>query len=105
MPGICIRPIVTYIGSTLYNDNKYIDTFLKLMLKMKPTMWTFLCSHWKWGDNAVKWRHLLVHEYIANWWLKIIADYGNNEDELSRKIDIPKAKFLDLVHLVLTTTR
>ena len=33
MPGICIRPIMTYIGSALYNDNKYIDDILKAYVK------------------------------------------------------------------------
>ena len=36
--------------------------------------------------------------------LKIIKDYVNNDDQFSRKTAIPQDKFLDLVHLVLTTT-
>ena len=34
----------------------------------------------------------------------IIKDYVNNDDQFIRKIAIPQGKFLDLVHLVLTTT-
>ena len=35
--------------------------------------------------------------------LNIIKDYVNNDDQFSRKMAIPQDKFLDLVHLVLTT--
>ena len=31
-------------------------------------------------------------------------DYGNNNDQFTRKTPIPQDKFLDLVNLVLTTT-
>ena len=37
--------------------------------------------------------------------LNIIKNYVNNNDQFNRKTAIPKDKFLDLVHLVLTTTR
>ena len=37
--------------------------------------------------------------------LNIIKDYVNNDDQFSRKTAIPQDKFLDLVNLVLTTTR
>ena len=36
--------------------------------------------------------------------LNIIKDYVNNDDQFTRKTVIPQDKFLDLVHLVLTTT-
>ena len=36
--------------------------------------------------------------------LNIIKDYVNNDDQFTRKMAIPQDKFLDLVHLVLTTT-
>ena len=36
--------------------------------------------------------------------LNIIKDYVNNHDQFTRKTAIPQDKFLDLVHLVLTTT-
>ena len=36
--------------------------------------------------------------------LYIIKDYVNNDDQFIRKTAIPQDKFLDLVHLVLTTT-
>ena len=36
--------------------------------------------------------------------LNIIKDYVNNDDHFTRKMAIPQDKFLDLVHLVLTTT-
>ena len=36
--------------------------------------------------------------------LNIIKDYVNNDDQFTRKTSIPQEKFLDLVHLVLTTT-
>ena len=36
--------------------------------------------------------------------LNIIKDYVNNGDQFTRKTAIPQDKFLDLVHLVLTTT-
>ena len=34
----------------------------------------------------------------------VIKDYVNNDDRFTRKTPIPQDKFLDLVHLVLTTT-
>ena len=34
----------------------------------------------------------------------IIKDYANNDDQFIRKTAIPQNNFLDLVHLVLTTT-
>ena len=36
--------------------------------------------------------------------LSIIKDYVNNDDQFTRKKAISQDKFLDLVHLVLTTT-
>ena len=36
--------------------------------------------------------------------LNIIKDYVNNDDQFARETAIPQDKFLDLVHLVLTTT-
>ena len=36
--------------------------------------------------------------------LNIIKDYVNNDDQFTRKRAIPQDKFLDLVHLVLTST-
>ena len=36
--------------------------------------------------------------------LNIIKDYVNNDDKFTRKTAIPQDNFLDLVHLVLTTT-
>ena len=36
--------------------------------------------------------------------LNIINDYVNSDDQFTRKTAIPQDKFLDLVHLVLTTT-
>ena len=36
--------------------------------------------------------------------LNIIKYYVNNDDQFARKTAIPQDKFLDLVHLVLTTT-
>ena len=35
--------------------------------------------------------------------LNIIKNYVNNDDQFTRKTAIPQDKFLDLVHLVLTT--
>ena len=35
MPGICMRPIITYIRSALYNNKKYIDDILKAYVKDK----------------------------------------------------------------------
>ena len=36
--------------------------------------------------------------------LNIIKNYVNNNDQFTRKTAVPQDKFLDLVHLVLTTT-
>ena len=36
--------------------------------------------------------------------INIIKDYVNNDNQFTRKMAIPQDKFLDLVHLVLTTT-
>ena len=37
--------------------------------------------------------------------LNIIKDYVNNDDQFTRKMAIPHDKFLDLVHLVLTSSK
>ena len=36
--------------------------------------------------------------------LNIIKDYVNNDDQFTRKTAVTQDKFLDLAHLVLTTT-
>ena len=36
--------------------------------------------------------------------LNIMKDYVNNDDKFTRKTAIPQENFLDLVHVILTTT-
>ena len=62
------------------------------------------CSHWRWWDNGIIWCHSLYTNIPIIDKLSIIKDYVNNDDQFTRKMVIPQGKFLDLVHLVLTTT-
>ena len=50
------------------------------------------------------WCHFSVEKHFFRWSLNIIKDYTNNIDQFAGKTSIPQDKFLDLVHLVLTTT-
>ena len=47
---------------------------------------------------------LSCHEQVCLSSINIIKDYVNNDDQFNRKTAIPQDKFLDLVHLFLTTT-
>ena len=47
---------------------------------------------------------LSCHEQVCLSGINIIKDYVNNDDQFNRRTAIPQDKFLDLVHLILTTT-
>ena len=76
-PGVPIRPIVSYSGSPLYNLNKYIANILKAYVRDE-------------NNNAKN--STTFSNYIRN--------VPIEDDEIMVSFD---DKFLDLVHLVLTT--
>ena len=112
-PGAPIRPIVSYSGSLLYNLNKYIANILKAYVKDEnnnaKNSTTF--SNYI-GNVPIEDDDIMVSFDVTSLYknipiidmLNIIKDYVNNDDQFTRKTAIPQDKFLDLVHLVLTTT-
>ena len=112
-PGVPIRPIVSYSGSLLYNLNKYIANILKAYVgdennntKNSTTFSNYI------RNVPIEDDEIMVSFDVAFLYtnipiidtLNIIKDYVNNDDQFTRKRAIPQDKFLDLVHLVLTTT-
>ena len=112
-PGAPIRPIVSYSGSLLYNRNKYIANILNTYVKDEnnnaKNSTTF--SNYI-GNVSIEHDDIMVSFDVTSLYtnisiidmLNIIKDYVNNDDQFTRKTTIPQDKFLDLVHLVLTTT-
>ena len=92
-PGVSKRPIVSYSGFLLYNLKNTQLTFLKLKYE-----------NVKDENNNAK-NSTLFSNYNKNVPIKrLIKDYISNNDQFTTKTAIPQEKFLDLVHLVLTTT-
>ena len=108
-----IRSIVSYSGSPLYNLNKYIANIPKAYVRDEnnnaKNSTTF--------SNDIRNVSIEDDEIMVSFdvtslntnipiidTLNIIKDYVNNDDQFTRKTAIPQDKFLDLVHLVLTTT-
>ena len=111
--GVPIRPIVSYSGSPLHNVNKYIANILKAYVKdennnaKNSTMFSTYIRNVSIEDDAIMVSFDVTSLYtnipIIDT-LNIIKDYVNNDDQFTRKTAIPQDKFLNLVHLVLTTT-
>ena len=108
-PGVPIRPIVSYSGSPLYNLNKYIANILKDGNNNAKNSTTF--SNYI-RNVPIEDDEIMVSFDVTSLYtnipiidtLNIIKDYVNNDDQFTRKTAIPQDNFLDLVHLVLTTT-
>ena len=111
-PGVPIRPIVSYSASPLYNLNQYIANILKAYVRdennnaKNSTMFSNYIRNVPIKDDEI----MVLFEVTSLYTnipiidtLNIIKNYVN-DDQFSRKTAIPQDKFLDLVHLVLTTT-
>ena len=112
-PGVPIRPIVSYSDSPLYNLNKYIANILKAYVKDENNNAKNSFTFSKYIRNVpIEDDEIMVSLNVTSLYtnipiidtLNIIKDYVNNDDQFTRKTAIPQDKFLDLIHLVLTTT-
>ena len=112
-PGVPIRPIVSYSGSPLYNLNKYTANILKAYVRDENNNAKNSTTFSNYIRNVpIKDDEIMVSFDVTSLYTKIpiidtlniIKDYVNNDDQFTRKTAIPQDKFLDLVHLVLTTT-
>ena len=112
-PGVPICPIVSYSGSPLYNLNKYIANILKAYVKYENNNAKNSTTFSSYIRNVpIEADEKMVSFDVTSLYtnipiidmLNVIRDYVNNDDQFTRKTAIPQDKFLDLVHLVLTTT-
>ena len=112
-PGVPIRSIVSYSGSPLYNLNKYIANILKAYVQDEndnAKNYTKFSNYIR--NVSIEDDEIMVSFGVTSLYsnisiidtLNVIKDYVNNDDQFTRKTAIPQDKFLDLVHLVLTTT-
>ena len=113
-PGVPIRPIVSYSGTPLYNLNKYIANILKAYVRdennnaKNSTTFSHYIRNVPIEDDEIMVSFDVTSLYTNNPImdaLNIIKDCVNSDDQFIRKTAIPQDKFLDLVHLVFTTTR
>ena len=112
-PGVPIRPIVSYSGSSLYNLNKYIANISKTYVKDEKNNAKNSGTFSNYIRNApIEDDEIMVSFDVTSLYTNIpitdtpniINDYVNNNDQFTRKTTVPQGKFLDLVNLVLTTT-
>ena len=98
-PEVPIRSIVSYIGSPLYNLNKYnaknSTTFSNYMRNAPIEDDEIMVSF----DVTSLYTNIPIIDT-----LNIIKDYANNDDQFTTKTATPQDEFLDLASLVLTTT-
>ena len=97
-PRVHIRPIVSYSGQHVQDENnnpKIFATFSNYITNVPIEDDEIMVS----SDVASLYTNIPIIDT-----LNIIKDYVNNDDQFTRKTAIPQDKFLDLVHLVLTTT-
>ena len=107
-----VNPIVSYSGSPLYNLNKYIANILKAYVKYENNAKNSTTFSNYIRNVSIEYDEIMVSFDVTSLYtnipiidmLNIIKDYVNNGDQFTRKTAIPQDKFLDLVHLVLTTT-
>ena len=113
MPGVPIRPIVSYSGSPFYNLNKYIANILKTYVKHENNNAKNSTTFSNYIRNVpIEDDEIMVSFDVTSLYtnipiidaLNIIKDYVHSDDQFARKSAIPQDKFLDLVNLVLTTT-
>ena len=98
----------------MYNLNKYIAKILKDFVKDENSNAnnSTIFSNYI-GDVPIEDDEIMVSLDITCLYtnipiiytLKMIKDYVNNDDQFTRKTAVPQDKFVDLVNLVLTTTR
>ena len=112
-PVAFIRPIVSYSGSPLYNLNKCMANILKAYVKdennnaKNSTTFSNYIRNVPIEDDEIMVSFDVTSSYTnipVIDTVNIIKDYVINDDQFTRKTAIPQNKFLDLVHLVLTTT-
>ena len=112
-PGVPIHPILLYSGSLLHNLNKYIANILKAYVQDKNNNAKNSTTFSNYTRNVlIEDDEIMVSFDITSLYtnisiidtLNIIKDYINNDDQFARKTAIPQDTFIDLVHLVLTTT-
>ena len=113
-PGVPIRPIVAYSDSARYDLNKYIANILKAYVKDENNNAKNSTTFSNYIRNVpIKDDEIMVSFDVTSLYknipiidtLNIIKDYVNNDDQFTRKMAIPQDKFLDLVHLVLTSSK
>ena len=97
-PGVPIRPIVSYSGSSLYNLNKYIANILKSYVKDEnnsaknsTTLSTYIRNVPIEDDEIMVSFHVtfLYRNIPIIDTLNVIKDYVNNDDQFTRKTTIP----------------
>ena len=102
-----------YSGSPLYNLNKYIANILKAYVRDENNNAKNSTTFSNYIRNVpIEDDEIMVSFDVTSLYtnipiidtLNIIKDYVKNDDQFTRKTTIPQDKFLDLVHLVLTTT-
>ena len=112
-PGVPIRHIVSYSGSPLYSLNKCIANILKAYVQDENDNAKNSTTFSNYIRNVlIEDDEIMVSFDIPSLYmnipmidtLNIIKDYVNNDNQFTRKTAIPQDMFLDLVHLVLTTT-
>ena len=111
--GVSIRLIVSYIGSPLYNLNKYIVNILKAYIKDVNDNAKNSTRFSNYIRNVlIKDGEIMISFDVTSLCTNIpiidtlnrIKDYVNNDDQFTRKKVVLQDKFLDLVDLVLATT-
>ena len=111
-PGVPICPIVSYSGSPLYSLNKYMANILKAYAQDENNNAKNSTTFSNYIINPTEDDEIMVSFDVTSLYtniliidtLNIIKNYVNNNDQFTRKTAVPQDKFLDLVHLVLTTT-
>ena len=110
-PGVPIRLIVSYIGSPLYNLNKCIANILKAYVKDENSNSKNSTTFSNYIRNVpIEYDEIMVSFEVTSLYtnvpiidtLNIMKEYVN-DDKFFRKTAIPQDKFLELVHLVLST--
>ena len=111
--GAPIRPVVSYSTSALQKLNKYIANTLTAYVQDENNNAQNSTTFSNYIRNAlIEDDEIMVSFDITSLCtnipiihtLKIIKEYVNNDDQVTRKTTIPQDKFLDLFHLLLTTT-
>ena len=111
-PGVSICSIASCSGSPLYNL-KYIANILKAYVQDENNNAKNSTTFSNYIRNVpIKDDEITVSFDVSSLYtnipiidvLNIIKDYVNNDDQFTRKMNMLQDKFLDLVHLVLTTT-